>query len=293
MPSFFYGNSEDAFKEEFVTSDGEATLYLRKALENYYWAPWHALHSAINLKLCSQLEMRPPILDIGCHDGTFSRMLFKGRKIDCGIDIYGEALKKADITGSYKELRNEHAASMSFADGSFNTVICNNVLHDIPDLERTLEEISRVLRHGGKFIGAVQSEQFVKNRFFYVIFQRLGLTKVANWYAERKSKIQHPSIEPFYLNHYNKEEWEGKLRKVHLVPQRIEYFFPKRINLLWSIAHLPFIFWPFRMTKLLNYPFVKKPMVFLLYRLLKQTYLKGLSKDDEEGGFLFMVANKG
>jgi SAM-dependent methyltransferase len=49
-------------------------------------------------------------------------------------------------------------ADIPFGDGSFDLVICNHVLDEIPDDRRAIAEIHRVLRPGGRFINQTPVE---------------------------------------------------------------------------------------------------------------------------------------
>lgn len=93
------------------------------------------------------------VLDVGCgpHGGL---MLFR----DCekyGIDhlvegyrAIGYPLEQHGIT--YVDCKAEETP---FADGFFDAIICINALDHVDDLERTIREISRVMRPGGRFMG--------------------------------------------------------------------------------------------------------------------------------------------
>lgn len=85
-----------------------------------------------------------------------------------GIDLAGYARGGADAVGidltpRHVELANAHLAALGldaratrgdgerlpFADGSFDRVSSNGVLHHTPDIEAALAEITRVLKPGG------------------------------------------------------------------------------------------------------------------------------------------------
>jgi ubiquinone/menaquinone biosynthesis C-methylase UbiE len=56
--------------------------------------------------------------------------------------------------------------AMPFSDGSFQTVLCTEVLEHIPYPETALAEIRRVLRPGGLLIGSVPARSMIwKLRF--------------------------------------------------------------------------------------------------------------------------------
>jgi ubiquinone/menaquinone biosynthesis C-methylase UbiE len=112
------------------------------------YAPW--LAESLGYKEASGLD----VLDVGCGQG---------------IDLAGYAMSGArptgiDLTPRHVELARAHLAAMGlegevvvgdaealpFADGSFDRVSSNGVLHHTPDMPAALREIYRVLRPGGE-----------------------------------------------------------------------------------------------------------------------------------------------
>lgn len=73
-----------------------------------------------------------------------------------GIDLSPAMLeiarKRAVEAGRHVELAEGDAHNLAFPDRSFDTVVCTFSLCNIPDLDRALDEMKRVLKHGGRLI---------------------------------------------------------------------------------------------------------------------------------------------
>lgn len=73
-----------------------------------------------------------------------------------GIDISDKMLEaaraRADELGRTVDLRKGDAHRLPFEDGSFDTVVCTLSMCAIPDVDRAMREIHRVLRPGGRFV---------------------------------------------------------------------------------------------------------------------------------------------
>lgn len=94
------------------------------------------------------------VLDIGCGEGRFSRMLAQR-----GAEVIG-----IDFTERFVEYANEHRVGTDtyvhgdaqdlrrFEDADFDLAVSYLTLLDIPDFERTVRESHRVLRPGGRFV---------------------------------------------------------------------------------------------------------------------------------------------
>ena len=96
-------------------------------------------------RLCA--EHLPPgrVLDLGCGVGHSYQLLAPRETV--GVDLAPDALAGQD--------RETHVADMRrlpFADGSFDSVLSVHSLEHVPDPERVLAEVQRVLAPGGTAI---------------------------------------------------------------------------------------------------------------------------------------------
>jgi SAM-dependent methyltransferase len=91
-------------------------------------------------------------LDVGCGEGRFCRML-KQHKIEVtGVDPTSgliEAARARDAEGAYLEATAER---LPFDDNAFDLVVSYLSLIDIPDIERAIPEMARVLAPGGALL---------------------------------------------------------------------------------------------------------------------------------------------
>jgi ubiquinone/menaquinone biosynthesis C-methylase UbiE len=73
-----------------------------------------------------------------------------------GIDLSEQMLEyaraRASELGREVDLRQGDAHNLPFADATFDTVVCTFGLCAIPDIDTALDEMSRVLRPGGRLI---------------------------------------------------------------------------------------------------------------------------------------------
>lgn len=97
------------------------------------------------------------VLEIGTGVGTDARFLisrgavYTGINIDQGsVDMTRRAL---DVFGLPGTVEKRDATAMAYADATFDVVYSYGALPCIPDLDRAMAEIFRVLKPGGEFIG--------------------------------------------------------------------------------------------------------------------------------------------
>jgi len=94
------------------------------------------------------------LLDLGCGAGENS-VYFAKKGAHCVATDYSPgmvevALQLADRYGVKIEGRTANAMALEFPDNTFDLVYASNLLHHIPDPERALKEMHRVLKPGGK-----------------------------------------------------------------------------------------------------------------------------------------------
>ena len=72
--------------------------------------------------------------------------------VDLSPDMLAIARQRAVDDGRDVDLREGDAHDLDFEDGSFDSVVCTFSLCNIPDTDRALGEMHRVLRPGGRLI---------------------------------------------------------------------------------------------------------------------------------------------
>jgi SAM-dependent methyltransferase len=93
------------------------------------------------------------ILDLGCGAGLFLSWLSHGLDAGLhGLDLSPGSLSLARQRASAAHLVAGDAELQPYADGSFDRVACNGAAHHLPDVERMLREVHRVLLPGGRLV---------------------------------------------------------------------------------------------------------------------------------------------
>jgi len=90
------------------------------------------------------------LLDIGCGDGTYTRVLAERFSHTDGIDIQDERLALFQPAPSIT-VTNMSADALRYPDATFDCVTAIEVLEHVDQLDTALSEIHRVLKPGGAF----------------------------------------------------------------------------------------------------------------------------------------------
>ena len=113
------------------------------------------------------------MLDVGCglkpHESVFAPHVTEHTGIDYspGSGFRGN---RADVCGD--------AAYLPFADSSFDTVLCTELLVDVPDPDRVITEFARILKPGGVLITTAAFVFPVHDRNDYYRFSPGGLSTI-------------------------------------------------------------------------------------------------------------------
>ena len=98
------------------------------------------------------LDAKPDeqILDLGCGDGQLTKRIAATGACVAGVDASPDMLAAARSRGI--DAREGSAESLPFADGAFDAVFSNAVLHWVRDQNAMMAEVRRVLKPGGRFV---------------------------------------------------------------------------------------------------------------------------------------------
>ena len=116
--------------------------------------------------LVSRYDIRDgmTVLDIGCGTGSLwlghEEIVSECRKLILADLSEGmlETAKKNLGRHDNTEYQNADIQNLPFMNGTFDAVIANSMLYHVPDLEKGLQEVRRVLKRGGFFYCATFGE---------------------------------------------------------------------------------------------------------------------------------------
>ena len=105
-------------------------------------------------------------LDVGCGTGAFllplaRRLVPQGATV-IGLDLaegtLGQARARVQAEGLPVDCVIGDVEALPFDDSSFDLVLANYMLYHVPDLERAIAELRRVLRPGGTLLAATNGQ---------------------------------------------------------------------------------------------------------------------------------------
>ncbi len=142
--------------------DARMALHNRFSLNPQPWQEW----------VFDQLDLpaEARVLELGCGPGALWRANLErippGWEVtlsDFSAGMIAQARASLEDAGHPFAFRVLDAQDIPFPAGHFDAVIANHMLYHVPDLGRTLAEIARVLRPGGRLYAATNGPDHMRD----------------------------------------------------------------------------------------------------------------------------------
>jgi SAM-dependent methyltransferase len=245
-----------------------------------------ALERALEGEIYKTLPFIRPILDLGCGEGLFAKIVF-AEKIDTGIDPNPKELKRAEDLGGYHELICCWGESIPRPDQSYATIFSNSVMEHIPDIHPVFREVYRLLKFDGAFYMTVPSDLFEQYTIGYQLLNFIGLNDCAKNYKAFFNRFWR------HYHAYSLADWAKQAEKNGFVVKEIFSYDGKRLCLINDLL-APFAIVSFCLKKITNrwslLPRIRYLALSPLAMLLKPWLQKNQRLKD--GGLVFMRLTK-
>ncbi|MBF0422077.1 MAG: methyltransferase domain-containing protein [Magnetococcales bacterium] len=146
-------------------------------------------------------KLEKPVLDVGCGDGLFAKILFK-EPVDLGIDPDPSEIALAAASGAYHEVITCFGDAVPKADSSFSTAFSNSVLEHIENIEPVLSEVHRLLKPHGIFIVTIPTDLFERYSLIARILFGLGWTRIGERYCRLYNRFWK------HFHYYDPDGWK-------------------------------------------------------------------------------------
>ena len=179
---------------------------------------FRALMRAVEASFYAELELPGPVLDVGSGDGQFVTVAFD-KPIDVGLDPWAAPMREARKRGGYRLLTLADGARMPFPDGYFGSAFSNSVLEHIPQVERVLAEVARVLKPGAPFAFCGPNQRFLENLSISNFFDRIHLRFLGDAYRSFFNRISR------HVNSDPPEVWQRRLENAGFTLERYWHYY--------------------------------------------------------------------
>ena len=280
-------------QDECATIDATASSdrdLIARALAIYMPDLGLAIHRALEARQVLEEGLESPILDLGCGDGRFARLwmgdVFRTMLI-LGCDLSPIEVKHAITQGRLKLALAADGRHLPLKDGCIATVIANSVLTHVPDIDRLIAEVSRILRSNGKFLASVPGPAFENQLVWVRAFRSLGLL----WLAQRIGDRYHLRWQQWHRD--GEIVWNRRFANQGLSLLKARPYPGKRTGLIWSLLFTGMRVGIGRLSLLSILNKLRlSPSFWLRSNRLARILSALLSEDKAPEGSLFLVARK-
>ncbi|MDE6005786.1 MAG: class I SAM-dependent methyltransferase [Oscillospiraceae bacterium] len=179
----------------------------QKTFWNFY-APVYNIFMGINKKAYQEMYqkirkiiLKKQVLEVATGTGLIARNTAKFAKKYIATDFSENMLYQAQKGNQLENLffMQADACALPFENNSFDVVIISNALHIMPNPEKALSEIARVLKTGGILIAPCLINQNINSSSLMLtkIFKTISGVTMANW--NEKEYIQFLKNNRFHV----------------------------------------------------------------------------------------------
>ena len=119
------------------------------------------------------------VLEIGCGIGMDGIEFAKAKADYTGVDLSDQSIalckKHFELFSQTGNILNTDAEKLPFADNTFDLVYSWGVLHHIPDMQKSIDEVYRVLKPGGKIAIMIYNKYSLVGLQLYLVYGLLKL----------------------------------------------------------------------------------------------------------------------
>jgi methionine biosynthesis protein MetW len=132
---------------------------------------WARISPSIALLKNKQLPKNMRMMEIGCGEGGVLLEIATALNTTelYGVDVNGEALKKAAGKGITVSKVDLNVDCLSFPDGFFDVVLMEEVIEHLVNPDNSVQEVYRVLRFGGYFLVTTPNLAWWLNRLILLL----------------------------------------------------------------------------------------------------------------------------
>jgi len=147
--------------KDYIETQTDITKSNLKEIENHSIKEAHRYRQNNAMDFFEKYALKDyPILDIGCRDGGYMKILIKRGFLEIlGIDCSEEAIDIAQKQGYFCIVGDAHSLSKKCRYNFFGTVLASHVLEHCHDVNKVIDEIYRVLMINGRLLIEIPLEK--------------------------------------------------------------------------------------------------------------------------------------
>jgi SAM-dependent methyltransferase len=173
----------------------------RAAARLYPWSPSMILWRGWEFAAYRRFVLPAPVLDIGCGDGRFFRLLFPDCQDVVGVELDPGTARNALDSGVYRDVHVMAADALPANAERFGSAFANCSLEHMDNLHDVLSGIHASLQPGAPFLCSVVTDHFTQWSPLPVVLEAAGAPLLARE-VQRGHEAYHHLANPL-----SREDW--------------------------------------------------------------------------------------
>jgi SAM-dependent methyltransferase len=222
--------------KQYLLSSKEVLAGYDAVSQLYPHVPSICIWRAWEYAVYQRYTLPGPMLDIGCGDGRFLRLVWPQLDNVVGVDMDASVVKAARQSNVYRELHVSPAHQLPVPADSFASAFANCSLEHMDHLPEVLSNICQSLHSGGQFLCSVVTDKFVEWSILPLLVDRVGASAQAQA-LQTAYESYHHLVNPFPLEkwaRYLDEAGLEILEYIPIMPEMSSYLF-LFIDHLWHV----------------------------------------------------------
>jgi SAM-dependent methyltransferase len=210
----------------------------RAAAALYPWYPSMILWRGWEFAAYRKFALPEPVLDIGCGDGRFFRLLFPDSRDVVGVELDPGTAHNAIHSGVYRDVHVMAADALPASAERFGSAFANCSLEHMDNLHGVLSRIHASLRPGAPFLCSVVTDRFTAWSPLPIVLDAAGAPELAREVQRGHEAYHH------LVNALSREEWRAAFERAGFVVEQLMPIIPELAARLFlfldQVVHLPF-----------------------------------------------------
>lgn len=193
----------------------------------YPYCPPMSMWRAWEYAAYQRYQLAEPVLDVGCGDGQYFRLIWPTLKEVVGVDIDPGVADSAKRSGVYTDVQVMPAHQLSLPAGSFGSAFANCSLEHMDNLSDVLKGIFRCLRPGGQLLLSVVTDKFLEWSALPLLIGKMGESQKAQSLLNEYKDYHHlvnPLPPNVWLMHLRQAGFEV-IEHVPILPEMVSRLF--------------------------------------------------------------------
>jgi ubiquinone/menaquinone biosynthesis C-methylase UbiE len=174
-------------------------------------------------------EINGRILDVGCGDGRYFKLIWPRASDVVGVDFDSETAERGRQSGVYQAVHTTVAHEIPEPSASFDHAFANCSLEHMDNLDGVLSEIARCLKVGGTLSCSVVTNRFVEWSLLPAMVSEAGFDEVAATLQAKFMQYHH------LANPLRVEDWIASFNKAGFVVENHIPILPMYSGSIWAL----------------------------------------------------------